>query len=52
MTVDRPFDYIYQNIGASFQYAPAALLETDHVYQRRTQEYCLRGGHASGETPI
>ena len=52
MIVDRPFDYIYQNIGASFQYAPAALLETDHVYQRRTQEYCLRGGHASGETPI
>ena len=52
MIVYRPFDYIYQNIGASFQYAPAALLETDHVYQRRTQEYCLRGGHASGETPI
>ncbi|MDG1021593.1 MAG: phenylalanine 4-monooxygenase [Emcibacteraceae bacterium] len=52
MTVDRPFDYIYQNIGASFQYAPAAILETDHVYQKGTQEYCLRGGHTSNATPI
>ena len=52
MTVDRPFDYIYQNIGPSFQYAPAALLETDHVYHRGTQEYSLRGGHASDAKPI
>ncbi|MDG1997397.1 MAG: phenylalanine 4-monooxygenase [Emcibacteraceae bacterium] len=52
LTEARPFDDIYQNIGPSFQYAAAALLDTDHVYQRGTQEYCLRGGHASGATPI
>ncbi|MCC3859800.1 phenylalanine 4-monooxygenase [Pseudemcibacter aquimaris] len=52
MTVERPFDYIYENIGASFQYAPGAVLDTDHVYQRGTQEYCLRGGHASDAAPV
>ncbi len=51
-TEQRPFDDIYQNIGASFQYAPSALLDTDHVYTRGTQEYSLRGGHASGADPV
>lgn len=51
-TEERPFDDIYQNIGASFQYAPTALLDIDHVYTRGTQEYSLRGGHASGATPV
>jgi phenylalanine-4-hydroxylase len=51
-TEERPFDYIYQNIGASFQYASSALLDTDHVYTRGTQEYSLRGGHASGAAPV
>jgi phenylalanine-4-hydroxylase len=52
LTEERPFDDIYQNLGPSYQYAPAALLETDHVYQRGTQEYSLRGGHASGALPV
>lgn len=51
-TEERPFDDIYQNIGASFQYAPTALLDTDHVYTRGTQEYSLRGGHKSGADPV
>ena len=51
-TEERPFDYLYQNIGPSFQYAPSALLETDHVYHRGTQEYALRGGSASGAKPV
>lgn len=51
-TEERPFDDIYQNIGASFQYAPTALLDTDHVYTRGTQEYVLRGGHASNAKPV
>ncbi len=46
-TEERPFDDIYKNIGPSFQYAPSAVLDTDHVYQRGTQEYALRGGLAS-----
>lgn len=52
LTEARPFDDIYQNIGPSFQYAASALLETDHVYQRGTQEYYLRGGRASDATPV
>ena len=51
-TEGRPFDDIYQNIGASFQYAPSAVLETDHIYARGTQEYNLRGGRGSGATPV
>ena len=51
-TQERPFDDIYQNIGASFQYAPSAILDTDHIYNRGSQEYALRGGHASGEKPV
>lgn len=51
-TEERPFDDIYQNIGASFQYAPTALLDTDHIYTRGTQEYSLRGGHASDAKPV
>lgn len=51
-TQARPFDDIYKNIGPSFQYAPPAILDTDHVYQRGTQEYALRGGHASCATPL
>ena len=52
LTEDRPFDRIYRNLGASFQYANTAVLETDHVYHRGTQEYSLRGGAASGAKPV
>ncbi len=52
LTEERPFDNIYQNIGASFQYAPSATLDTDHIYTRGTQEYALRGGHASDANPV
>ena len=51
-TEERPFDDIYQNIGASFQYAPTAVLETDHIYSRGTQEYSLRGGRGSNAKAV
>lgn len=46
-TVDRPFDLIYASLKPGFQYATAAVLETDRVYQLGTQEYALRGGRGS-----
>ena len=51
-TKNRSFDMIYQNIGPSYQYAPTAVLETDHVYHYGTQEYGLRGGKPSGAKPV
>ncbi|MGE0829758.1 MAG: phenylalanine 4-monooxygenase, partial [Hyphomonadaceae bacterium] len=51
-TVDRPFDMIYAALQPGFQYAPSAVLETDRVYQRGTQEYALRGGRGSKAAPV
>jgi len=51
-TVDRPFDMIYQALQPGFQFAPAAVLETDRVYHRGTQEYKLRGGRGSGAMAV
>jgi phenylalanine-4-hydroxylase len=51
-TVDRPFDMIYASLGAGFQYATGAVLETDRVYQRGSQEYALRGGRESGAEAV
>jgi phenylalanine-4-hydroxylase len=51
-TVDRPFDMIYAALKPGFQYAPAAVLETDRVYHQGTQEYALRGGRGSGAAPV
>lgn len=51
-TQNRQFDEIYKNIGPSYQYAPTAVLETDHIYYRGTQEYALRGGKPSGAIPV
>jgi len=49
MTEQRGFEPIYETLAAGFQYAQTALLDTDHVYQRGTQEYFLRGGRASSQ---
>lgn len=51
-TVDRPFDMIYASLKPGFQYAPAAVLETDRVYHIGTQEYALRGGRGSHAKPV
>jgi phenylalanine-4-hydroxylase len=51
-TVDRPFDMIYASLKPGFQYATAAVLETDRVYQLGTQEYALRGGRGSLAVPV
>jgi phenylalanine-4-hydroxylase len=51
-TVDRPFDMIYASLKPGFQYATAAVLETDRVYQQGTQEYALRGGRGSLAVPV
>lgn len=52
LTEERPFDDIYANLSPGFRFATAAVLETDHVYHRGTQEYALRGGRASGARPV
>jgi phenylalanine-4-hydroxylase len=51
-TVDRPFDMIYATLKPGFQYATAAILDTDRVYHQGTQEYALRGGRASRAKPV
>jgi phenylalanine-4-hydroxylase len=51
-TVDRPFDMIYASLKPGFQYATAAVLETDRVYHQGTQEYALRGGRGSRAAPV
>lgn len=51
-TVDRPFDMIYATLQPGFQFATSAVLETDRVYHRGTQEYALRGGRGSGARPV
>jgi phenylalanine-4-hydroxylase len=51
-TVDRPFDMIYASLKPGFQYAPAAVLETDRAYHLGTQEYALRGGRGSNARPV
>lgn len=51
-TEERVFDPIYEALKPSFLYATAAVLETDHVYHRGTQEYALRGGRGSGARPV
>jgi phenylalanine-4-hydroxylase len=51
-TVDRPFDMIYATLQPGFQYATSAVLETDRVYHRGTQEYALRGGRGSKAKPV
>jgi len=47
MTEKRGFEPIYENIAPGFQFAQTALLDTDHIYHRGTQEYFLRGGRSS-----
>jgi phenylalanine-4-hydroxylase len=51
-TVDRPFDMIYATLKPGFQYATAAVLDTDRVYHQGTQEYALRGGRGSRAKPV
>jgi phenylalanine-4-hydroxylase len=52
LTKERPFEQIYKTIGPSFQFAPSALLEIDHVYHNGTQEYHQRGGKPSSAVPV
>jgi phenylalanine-4-hydroxylase len=47
MTERRGFEPIYETLMPGFQYAQTAILDTDHVYQRGSQEYFLRGGRSS-----
>lgn len=51
-TVDRPFDMIYATLKPGFQYAPAAVLDTDRIYHLGTQEYAMRGGRGSKAKPV
>lgn len=51
-TVERKFDQIYEGLQPAFQYAPTSILDIDHVINRGTQEYYLRGGRGSAACPI
>jgi phenylalanine-4-hydroxylase len=50
-TVERDFDELYERLPAGFTYANTAVLDSDEVLQRGTQEYFLRGGRGSGAQP-
>jgi phenylalanine-4-hydroxylase len=52
MTEARGFEPIYETLAPAFQFAGTAVLDTDHVYQRGTQEYALRGGRGSGAAAV
>ena len=51
-TVERDFDRLYRNLGASFTYANSAVIDVDNVVHRGTQEYFLRGGRGSSARPV
>ncbi len=51
-TVERDFDRLYRDLGASFTYANSAVIDVDNVVHRGTQEYFLRGGRGSDARPV
>ena len=51
-TVERDFDRLYRNLGASFTYANSAVIDVDNVLHRGSQEYFLRGGRGSRAKPV
>ncbi|MXP26319.1 phenylalanine 4-monooxygenase [Altererythrobacter indicus] len=51
-TVERDFNEIYNTLPPGFTYANAAVIDTDHVLHRGTQEYHLRGGRGSDAPPV
>jgi len=51
-TAGRNFDQLYPSLPAGFTWANTAVVESDQVLHRGTQEYFLRGGRASGAKPV
>ncbi len=51
-TVERDFDRLYRSLPPSFTYANSAVIDVDHVVNRGTQEYLLRGGRGSNADPV
>lgn len=51
-TAMRDFDALYAALGPGFTYANTAVLPSDHVLHRGTQEYFLRGGRGSGAAAV
>ncbi|WP_115367756.1 phenylalanine 4-monooxygenase [Alteripontixanthobacter maritimus] len=51
-TVERDFDKLYKSLPPAFTYANSAVIDVDHVVNRGTQEYLLRGGRGSGADPV
>jgi len=47
-----PFAETYSKIEPSYQFAASAIVESDKVYQKGTQEYSLRGGRFSNAVPV
>ncbi|GMM91995.1 phenylalanine 4-monooxygenase [Qipengyuania sp. MTN3-11] len=51
-TVERDFDRLYRQLDPGFTYANTAVIDVDHVVNRGTLEYTLRGGRGSGAKPV
>ncbi|RKF22537.1 phenylalanine 4-monooxygenase [Altericroceibacterium spongiae] len=51
-TVERDFGDIYDSLPPGFTYANSAVIDTDHVLHRGTQEYHLCGGRGSDAAPV
>lgn len=51
-TVERDFEKLYRDLGPGFTYANTAVIDIDHVVNRGTLEYTLRGGRGSGARPV
>ena len=52
MTVARNFDALYAALDPGFTHANQAVLDSDTVYHKGTQEYALRGGAGSGARAV
>ncbi len=52
LTVERDFAKLYRNLSPGFTYANTAVIDIDHVVNRGTLEYSLRGGRGSGAAPV
>ncbi len=51
-TVETDFGPLYERLNPCFDYTPTAVLESDRVYTRGTQEYSRAGGRKRGIKPV
>ncbi|MBL4596924.1 MAG: phenylalanine 4-monooxygenase [Robiginitomaculum sp.] len=51
-TVDTDFGPLYERLNATFDFTPTAVLESDKIYTRGTQEYGRNGGRKNAAKPV